>query len=116
MAKSRDLTFHPKWAGLSMTPLEAWDMLFCDKINAEIALRTNAETNRRRQNLNVIQTYHKDTDHMEIRAFIGFLYLTGVHKASHLNIDELYSNRNGHFVFKQYADENFSISVFVSFC
>lgn len=75
MAKSRDLTFHPKRAGLSTTPLEAWNMLFCDKIIVEIVLRTNAETNRRRQNLNVIQTYHKDTDHMEIRALSAFYAL-----------------------------------------
>jgi hypothetical protein len=72
--------------------LGAWSLLFDDTILNTIVECTNKYIDRIAGNFSRPRDA-KHTDFAEIKAFIGILYLTGVYKANHLNLEELWSSR-----------------------
>lgn len=78
---------------------EFWDILFNDEIINIIVNHTNNQIEK--VCLDIIQqdqdlqTYHHHTDSIEIRAFIGLLYYSGVWKQSNVDNHELWSKKQG---------------------
>lgn len=80
--------------------IEAWSLLFTDEMLASISLHTNESiencieklTNEARQVHKefTIQTYHNETNLIEIKALIGLLYYAGIFKASTICVDSLW--------------------------
>lgn len=97
--QARNLVTHlpgAKGAAKNITsPLEAWNLLVSNDILDFIVHHTNEEISRRCSDLPHKQTYHKETDIVEVKALIGLLFLCGVQKAAHLSLKELWSNKFG---------------------
>uniref|UniRef100_A0A1B6M803 PiggyBac transposable element-derived protein domain-containing protein n=1 Tax=Graphocephala atropunctata TaxID=36148 RepID=A0A1B6M803_9HEMI len=74
------------------TIIDCWGFYFPDDVIDNIVLYTNQKL------LLMSHAYTRgirdipQTDAIEMKAFIGTLYMAGVKKANHLNIDELWSN------------------------
>lgn len=81
------------------SPGEAWDLIFDKTVIEIITNHTNEEISRRTANIKN-ETYHKPTDILEIKAFLGLLYLAGVLKSSGLNTSELWSEAFGNGIFR----------------
>lgn len=68
------------------TPLEAWSLLFSDDILEKIVVHTNEEIKRAtiklRANGSEIKAHHREIDIIELRSFIGLLYMAGFFKVS----------------------------------
>lgn len=79
--------------------VEFWNLLF----NQEMRLKIVECTNRQIEDVCALmmaedkpmQTYHHTTDLLEINAFIGLLYYSGLWKSNHVDTVELWSNVNG---------------------
>ena len=72
------------------SPLECWSLFFPDSVIQQIVDCTNDYLRLKRENFSRERDC-KDTDFHEINALIGLLYLAGVKKSQHINIDELWS-------------------------
>lgn len=82
------------------SPFEAWNLLIDNSILDEILNRTNEEIKRKVENINIKQSYHKDINKDELLAFFGLLYISGVKKFSHTNLEELWSIAFGTSIFR----------------
>lgn len=71
------------------TPVECWNFLFTDDILNDIVKYTNQYINTIKASFSR-ERDAKHTDMIEIRAFIGLLYLAGVYKANRLSLEELW--------------------------
>lgn len=76
-----------------------WDLLINENIFNIIVRYTNEEITRRSMGI-LTQSYTKPTDNVEIRAFIGLLYISGALRLSNANIDELWSAKYGNGIFR----------------
>lgn len=74
------------------TILNCWQFYFPNDMIEEIVRCTNQQLTVIRQAYTHGQRYVTDTDVLEIKAFFAVLYLAGVKKGNHLNIEELWSN------------------------
>lgn len=71
--------------------LECWKLFFTDSIIDDIVKYTNIYLNKIRSNYT--QKYNvRETSKTEINALFGLLYLAGVLRSNHLNLDDLWSN------------------------
>ncbi|KAL1514364.1 hypothetical protein ABEB36_003632 [Hypothenemus hampei] len=61
------------------TPLDAWTLLLPDTQIQKILQHTNEEIQRRLPTITP-QTYHRETNITELKAFIGILYFAGIQK------------------------------------
>lgn len=70
------------------TPLQCWDIFFTKEIVDTIVECTNVQ-------LNHFRTSRKDkcinTTNIEIRALFGILYMAGIYKQCHININDLWA-------------------------
>ncbi|XP_015123878.1 uncharacterized protein LOC107045962 [Diachasma alloeum] len=73
-------------------PLDAWSYLINDEMIELIVIHTNEEIRRTKKAHNFRQTYHKETDSVEMRACIGLLYLAGVYKQNTVNLTDLFGD------------------------
>jgi len=80
------------------TPLEAWTLLFTDKILNVIVLYTNEEIDRKYPNSEVSFEHHLSVD--ELKAFIGLLYFSGIQKWNHVSLNEIWSEKFGNNLFR----------------
>lgn len=81
-------------------PLESWNLLIDNVILSEITLRTNEQIVRANQKTQNKQSYHGNTSENELLAFIGLLYLSGVQKNCHRNLEELWSVTFGSSIYR----------------
>lgn len=99
----RNLVTHlpgPKGAAKEVgTPENAWKLLIDDAMLEEITMRTNEEIDRQVCNI-VRQSYQRNTCKNEMIAYIGLLYLAGVHKDSKRNLEELWSTDLGFSIYR----------------
>lgn len=76
-------------AKTAKTPVECWNCLFTEDVLNDIVKYTNQYID----NIKAAFSRERDakhTDLVEIRAFIGLLYLAGVYKANRLSLEELW--------------------------
>ncbi|KAJ8944236.1 hypothetical protein NQ314_009513, partial [Rhamnusium bicolor] len=84
------------------SPLEAWKLLFTDDMIQIIVQFTNIKIDeikvnyskfktRRNSRRKYLPTFIQNTDEMEIRAFIGLLYMQGVFKSGHEDLKSLWA-------------------------
>ncbi|XP_067624247.1 piggyBac transposable element-derived protein 4-like [Eurosta solidaginis] len=73
-------------------PTHIFNLFITDEILNEIVKWTNVEMITKRQNISKTTATYKDTQYLEIRAFIGILTLTAVMKDNHLSTDELFDS------------------------
>lgn len=78
-------------ARAAITPLQMWECFFTDEVLEVIVVHTNEEIERRQQRYTEDARYVQLTDLIELKAFIGLLYLAGLQKASKRSISEFYS-------------------------
>lgn len=68
------------------TPTEAWSILFTEEILNIILTRKNEEmtlkVEKMRENNEPLQTYHRELDIVELKAFIWLLYFAGLYKVN----------------------------------
>lgn len=99
----RNLVMHlpgPKGAAKEVRmPENAFKLLIYDAMLQKITLRTNEEIDRQVSNV-VRQSYHRNACKNEITAYIGLLYLAGVHKDSRRNLEELWSTDLGFYIYR----------------
>lgn len=74
----------------AVTPLSSWKLFFPDEVIEEIVVCTNIKIQSVRANY-TRERDARDTDVIEVRAFMGLLYLAGVSRASHLNLSDLWA-------------------------
>ncbi|XP_023239424.1 uncharacterized protein LOC111638032 [Centruroides sculpturatus] len=74
------------------TPLDAWQCFFPDSILQKIVDYTNVYIEIIRYTRYSRERDAKPTDLVEIKAFLGLLYLSGVLKSSHIHTDELWND------------------------
>lgn len=72
------------------SPLEVWKLFFTDNMIEEITFNTNIYIDTIKDNYN-IDRHCKPTNSVELRAVIGLLYMLGVMKMSHLNLEDVWS-------------------------
>lgn len=85
-------------ASNATTVIEMWDQLFTPEMIKLIVDNTNLEIEAEVLKLiteEKIETYHKFTDPVEIRAYIGLLYYSGLWKSSDVNDNRLWDKSNG---------------------
>lgn len=74
------------------TEVEYWKLFFTDQMLQEIILYTNKEIKLKRdacQNSNTQKFIMNDVSLIEMRAFIGLLYLSGYFKSNRQNLKDL---------------------------
>lgn len=72
------------------SPFETWKLLFPDEFIEKIVEFTNIWIRKNKSNYSR-ERDAKETDKDEIHAVIGLLYLSGILKTSHTNLDELWA-------------------------
>ena len=81
----------------------AFDLLFDDEMFTLMVTQTNMNIEDKIRKLQIFEsskyTYLKTTDAFEIRAFIGFIYLCGLYKLNHHDLDILFSDKAGPLIF-----------------
>lgn len=80
-SKERLITYLPAGKGIAAqvgTAMEAWSLLMPEELLNIIVTHTNTEIARRRENRKE-QTFTHDLDLIEMKAFLGLLYFSGVH-------------------------------------
>lgn len=78
-------------AKTAKTVLDAWKLFFSDEIMQHITNCTNMYLKKMRENY-TRERDCPDTTPQEITAVIGLLYMAGVKKSSHLNVQELWAD------------------------
>lgn len=81
-------------AKTAKTPVECWNCLFKEDILNDIVKYTNEYIDNIKEAFSR-ERDAKHTDLVEIRAFIGLLYLAGVYKANRLSLEELWGTDDG---------------------
>lgn len=81
------------------SPIEAWELLFNTEMLDLVVHHTNQEILRKSLE-GVMQSYKKSTNVIEIKAFIGLLYLAGALRLSNSNLDEIWSIKYGNGLFR----------------
>ncbi|XP_033222831.1 piggyBac transposable element-derived protein 4-like [Belonocnema kinseyi] len=78
---------------------EFWELLFNQELRNKIVEYTNKQIQHVCAQMmaegKAMQTFHYETDLVEMNAFIGLLYYSGMWKASHVSIIELWAKENG---------------------
>ncbi|KAJ8953376.1 hypothetical protein NQ318_023493 [Aromia moschata] len=78
---------------------EFWELLFNQEIRNKIVEYTNKQIQHVCAQMmaegKTMQTFHYETDLVEMNAFIELLYYSGMWKASHVSIKELWARENG---------------------
>ena len=69
--------------------IDTFDLFFTEEVLNEIVKCTNIFIERVRANYARVRDAH-DTNLIELRACLGLLFLAGVHKSSHTNLDDLW--------------------------
>lgn len=114
----RNLVKHlpgPKGAAKEVrTPENAWNLLIDDAMITEITVRTNDEIHRKIENINEKYSFHRTTTNGEILAYIGLLYLAGVHRDSRRNLEDLWSQDLGFSIYR--ATMSLNRFYFISSC
>lgn len=80
-----------------------WECLFTDEMINLIVHNTNLKIEQECLSLVVEekqQSYHHHTDAIEIRAYIGILYYSGLWKSADVDVNRLWSTANGLTVYK----------------
>lgn len=72
------------------TPLDVWSLFFSNEMIEEITECTNIWIDKNKRNYNRERDCTNTTP-QEIKCVIGLLYLAGLYKASHLNLDDLWA-------------------------
>lgn len=72
------------------SPLEVFKLFFTDGMIDDIVTNTNIYINKNRDRYN-LETCTKPTNSTEIKAVIGLLYMLGVLKMFHLNLEDVWS-------------------------
>lgn len=76
----------------SITVYDTWKLFFPDTLVNEVVRCTNQQLVIMSQNYSRGEQDCPQTDFCEIQAFFGVLYLAGVKRAGHFNLDELWTN------------------------
>ncbi|KAL7292613.1 hypothetical protein TKK_0013743 [Trichogramma kaykai] len=77
---------------------EFWSCLFDESMIYIVVQNTNKKIKQESLQLVVedrIESYHHHTDEIEIKAFIGLLYYTGLWKSTSVNDNRLWNKKNG---------------------
>uniref|UniRef100_A0A913HC22 DDE_Tnp_1_7 domain-containing protein n=1 Tax=Strongyloides stercoralis TaxID=6248 RepID=A0A913HC22_STRER len=75
-------------------PLEAWCLFFDEEMLDMIVIYTNQEIERQRDNYFYKSSWVKNTNAIEIRAYISLLYIAGARKDNHMKVEYLWSSRD----------------------
>lgn len=86
-------------ARILQSPEEAWNLLFNEEMLDIIVLFTNEEIIRKRESITA-QSYTKLTNKIEVKAFIGLLFISGALRVSNSSVDELWSLQFGNGIFR----------------
>ncbi|XP_071629308.1 piggyBac transposable element-derived protein 4-like [Temnothorax longispinosus] len=85
------------------TPLQMWSLLFPDSLIEKIVRHTNEEIRRYRDSLEIDddqdRTY-SEVGIVEIKAYIGLLYFSGLQKTSHTNLEDLWNPEYGSIMYR----------------
>lgn len=91
------------------TPLESWSLLFPDSMIEKIVLHTNEEIRRYRDSLEIDddrdRTYN-NVDMMEIKAFFGLMYFSGLQRTTHTNVEDLWNPVYGSIMYRSTMSRN----------
>lgn len=91
----------PKGDGRNVTNIiEAWSLVINDEILEVLTRHTNEEIARKSVDRRNEQSYAKETSFLEIKAFIGLLYISGALRNSNCNVEELWSLDFGNGIFR----------------
>lgn len=73
--------------------LSAWQLFITEDFLQIILINTNIKINEKKNNYGTPHpSYIKPLDMIELRAFIGLLYLSGIMKSNHENVEGLFAN------------------------
>lgn len=87
------------------TKLETWELFFDEAMLDLVVVHTNEEICRNATNFQN-QRYISETNKTEILALFGLLYLRGVLKENHTDIEELWSKKYGPPIFRATMTKN----------
>ncbi|XP_071563491.1 piggyBac transposable element-derived protein 4-like [Temnothorax nylanderi] len=91
------------------TPLQMWSLLFPDSLIEKIVRHTNEEIRRYRDSLEIDddrdRTY-SEVGIVEIKAYIGLLYFSGLQKTSHTNLEDLWNPEYGSIMYRSTMSRN----------
>lgn len=85
------------------TALEAWNLLLKPLMLRDIQIHTNEEIHRFRESMqseNVLDATYSDVELLELAAFFGLMYFSGLQKASKTNLEDLWSNEFGSTLYR----------------
>lgn len=90
----------PDGPATNLTTIEEfWEALFTDEIFEQIVECTNTQIENVCAEMMakdcIMQSYHHQTDLVEIKAYVGLLYFSGARKASNLDVHELWDKESG---------------------
>ncbi|XP_050510423.1 piggyBac transposable element-derived protein 4-like isoform X2 [Diabrotica virgifera virgifera] len=80
-------------AKLAKTPVECWNCLFTNDILNDIVMYTNQYIDAIKGRFSRERDVN-NTDLLEIRAFVGLLYLAGAYKANRISLEELWGKND----------------------
>ncbi|CAH1977164.1 unnamed protein product [Acanthoscelides obtectus] len=84
----------PKGAArTAKTEYEVWKLFFNDNMMHTVVTHTNEEISRNQAKFSKSQRYTGQTDKTELEALFGLLYISGVLKNNHVNLEELWSKK-----------------------
>lgn len=87
-------------------PLALFHIFMTDDILELIVKHTNTEIELRARQYNRKQWYLEKTDKIELRAYIGLLYIAGLMKSGHLPTTVLWSKKFGPVAFRNTMNKN----------
>ncbi|XP_026830161.1 piggyBac transposable element-derived protein 4-like [Ooceraea biroi] len=87
------------------TPMEAWSLLLDDEMLEKIIIHTNEEINRKSVTLKDAH-FHNMLYLIELKAFLGLLYFSGLQKCNHQLLNDLWSPMYGNTLFRAVMTEH----------
>ncbi|XP_043271936.1 piggyBac transposable element-derived protein 4-like [Venturia canescens] len=91
------------------TPVEFWSLLFPDSLIEKIVVHTNEEIRRYRDALEIDENRdrtYSTIDIVEIKAYFGLLYFSGMQKTSHTNTEDLWNPMYGSIMYRSTMSRN----------
>lgn len=80
-----------KYLGPKADPISVWQLLFTDDILLHIVKSTNCKINKMRMRYETPTSNLKDTDLIELKAFLGLLIFSSIFNSNHENIETLFA-------------------------
>ena len=101
------------------TPFEAWSLLINETMIRKIVQHTNEEMSRYHETAQLdmdisSNVVYRNVDELELRAYIGLLYYSGLQKTSKTNIKDLWDEFGGSPVYR--ATMSLNRFAFISKC